>query len=46
MASGKLGVSYEFINVILFVILYPLITIMLIGYIIHLKKKINKLEKT
>ena len=45
MASGKLGVSYEFINVIIFVILYPLITIMLVGYIIYLKKKIRKLEK-
>jgi type III secretory pathway component EscS len=42
--SGMLGITYEEINVIIFVFLYPIFVVLLIGYIIGLKRKIKKLQ--
>jgi len=42
--SGMLGITYEAINVIIFVFLYPIFVVLLIGYIIGLKRKIKKLQ--
>ena len=43
--SDKLGVSYEAINIWIFVIIEPIIFIIMISYIIHLRRKIKKLNK-
>ena len=43
--SDKLGISYEAINIWIFVIIEPVIFIIMISYIIHLRRKIKKLNK-
>ena len=43
--SDKLGISYEAINIWIFVIIEPIIFIIMISYIIHLRRKIKKLNK-
>jgi type III secretory pathway component EscS len=42
--SYYLGITYEELNVIIFVFLYPLFVVLLIGYIIGLKRKIKRLQ--
>ena len=42
--SYYLGIMYEELNVIIFVFLYPLFVVLLIVYIIGLKRKIKKLQ--
>ena len=42
--SYYLGITYEELNVIIFVFLYPLFVVLLIVYIIGLKRKIKKLQ--
>ena len=42
--SSMLGITYEELNVIIFVLLYPILIVFLIGYIIRLKRKIKKLQ--
>jgi hypothetical protein len=42
--SSIIGITYEEINVIIFVFLYPLFVVLLIVYIIGLKRKIKKLQ--
>jgi len=43
--GDKLGMSYEAINVWIFVVIEPVIFIVLVLYIIHLRNKINTLAK-
>lgn len=40
-----LGVSYEEVNVWIFVIIWPIITIALIVWIVILRRKVKKLKK-
>jgi hypothetical protein len=42
--SYYLGITYEELNVIIFVFLYPIFVVLLIVYIIGLKRKIIKLQ--
>ena len=42
--SYYLGITYEELNVIIFVFLYPLFVVLLIVYIIGLKRNIKKLQ--
>ena len=42
--SYYLGITYEELNVIIFVFLYPLFVVLLIVYIIGLKRKIKTLQ--
>jgi len=42
--SYYLGITYEELNVIIFVFLYPLFVGLLIVYIIGLKRKIKRLQ--
>lgn len=43
--SKNMGVTYEEANIIIFVIIHPLITLLLLMFIIKLKIKINKLNE-
>lgn len=43
--SKNMGVTYEEANIIIFVIIHPLITLLLFIFIIKLKIKINKLKE-
>ena len=45
LCVDKLGISYEAINIWIFVIIEPIIFIIMISYIIHLRRKIKKLNK-
>ena len=42
--SSMLGITYEEINVIIFIILYPILIVLLIRYIIGLKRKIKSFK--
>lgn len=43
--SAKLGMTYEELNVWLFVIIYPLLFIILLAYGLYFHVKYNKLKK-
>ena len=43
--GDKLGISYEAINILIFVIIEPIIFIVMLVWIIRLKRKIKKLSK-
>jgi uncharacterized membrane protein YfhO len=43
--SRNMGVTYEEANIAIFVIIHPLITLLLLSFIIRLKIKIKKLNK-
>ncbi|MCC6864966.1 MAG: hypothetical protein IT280_02270 [Ignavibacteria bacterium] len=43
--GGNLGLSYKAINVIIFCIIWPILTVWLIVYIFKLRNKIKKLIK-
>lgn len=38
------GTTYEEINVIIFIVLEPIVFLMLIGYIVILRKRLSKLK--
>jgi hypothetical protein len=38
------GTTYEEINVIIFVVLEPIVVLLLIGYIVFLRKQVSKLK--
>jgi len=38
------GTTYEEINVIIFVVLEPIVFLLLIGYIVFLRKQVSKLK--
>lgn len=44
--AGKIGISYEALNVWIFVIVWPVVTIMLIAVIYHQRRKIKQLQST
>jgi hypothetical protein len=43
--SGKLGMTYEELNVWLFVIIYPILFIILLTYRLYFHVKYNRLKK-
>jgi uncharacterized membrane protein YfhO len=43
--SRNMGVTYEEANIAIFVIIHPLITLLILSFIIRLKIKIKKLNK-
>ena len=43
--AGILGITYKEINVLVFVIIWPVLTILLIGIIVMQQQRIRKLSK-
>jgi hypothetical protein len=42
--ADQTGTTYEEINVIIFVVLEPIVVLLLIGYIVFLRKQVSKLK--
>jgi hypothetical protein len=45
-AAKILGISYEEINIWLFVVIHPLITLVLLFWVMHLRRKIKRLKQS